>query len=32
VVFRPACRAVALGSASLPPGPRVKRRLQMRLA
>jgi hypothetical protein len=32
VVVRPACRAVAQGSAGIPTGRRVKRRLQMRLA
>jgi hypothetical protein len=32
VVFRPACRAAVQGSAGLPPGRRVKRRLQMHLA
>jgi hypothetical protein len=32
VVFRPACRAVVQGSASLPPGRRGKTMLHMRLA
>jgi hypothetical protein len=32
VVVRPACRAVVQRSAGLPPGQRVKRRLQMHLA
>jgi hypothetical protein len=32
VVFRPACKAVVQGSTGLPPGQRVKRRLQMHLA
>jgi hypothetical protein len=32
VVVRPACRAVVYGSAGLPPGQRVKRRLRMHLA
>jgi hypothetical protein len=32
VVVRPACRAVVEGSAGLPTGQRVKRRLQMHLA
>jgi hypothetical protein len=32
VVVRPACRAVVHGSAGLPTGQRVKRRLQMHLA
>jgi hypothetical protein len=32
VVFRPACRPVVQGSAGLPTGERVKRRLRMHLA
>jgi hypothetical protein len=32
VVARPACRAVVEGSAGLPTGQRVKRRLQIHLA
>jgi hypothetical protein len=31
-VVRPACRGVVEGSAGLPPGQRVERRLQMHLA
>ena len=32
VVIQPSCKAMADGSAGLPPGQRVKRRLQMHLA
>ena len=32
VVIQPACRAMVQGSAGLPPGQRVKRRLQMHLS